>query len=69
MVQSLSKTTYHLTVDGDLLRDIEEALRLQVKQKAVECHSDEWQRLQAILENIYHDIGWAVVYDINDLPF
>ena len=69
MAQSQSKTTYTLTVDEDLLRDIEQALRLQAEQELVECHSDEWHRLQDILNDVLHDIGWSVVYEFKDLPF
>ncbi len=69
MASSQPKTTYHLTVDEDLLREIEQALRLQAEQALVECHSDEWQRLQDILNDVYHDIGFMVVWEFNDLPF
>ena len=60
---------YRIVIEEDLLALVKQAIELEQRYKQAKDYSDKKQELEDQLYDLYSDIGWAVVYDIKELPF
>ena len=61
--------SYRLLIEGELLSLVREAIALEAAYINSEEYSDHRQCLENKLYDLYQEIGWSVVYDLNQLPF
>ena len=60
---------YRLLIDGDLLDLVRQCIALQQAVLDSEEYSDKRDALENKLYDLYEEVGWSVVYEMNELPF
>ena len=60
---------YRLLIEGDLLALIQQAIELEKDYRNSEEYSEHRQALENRLYDLYQEVGWSVVYELNGLPF
>ncbi len=58
-----------ITLDQDLESNVQRAMSLIEEQKQYDGHDTQWHIIQDELTDVYHDIGFSIVYDVMELPF
>ncbi len=64
-----SSEAYHFLIDTDLLNLVKAAIELEAACLDEARYSEKRKALENRLYDLYQEIGWSVVYDIQGIPF